>query len=259
MTCRSVRKTLLERSTLELLTPDLAQANAHLEQCPQCQAFLKRDETLRRFVKDSLGREKAPATVREGVLRAIAQRRAADRRQRPKRQFDLTKTYVLAAAVVLVIGIFFIYHYTSVEPGKQASALATELIDDHIRYRLSGQPAEMATAEPTELTRWFSSRLDFGVQIPQPSGVRLVGGRLCYLFDRRVALVFYQQSGQWVSLFLLRGEYLDLSALEKVERERKVLYRSETKGYQVVAWREKGLVYALVSDRDVLELALSLK
>lgn len=259
MTCKKARMLLLSSSNVDLLTPELAEAKAHLSRCEECRTFLERDQTLRRYIKDKLGGITAPATARERVLTAIAERRTGGNETRSKEQINRARRYAPAVVAAVAILLSAAYLFMPVEPERQASALATELIDDHIRYRISAQPLEVTTLEPAELTRWFSSRLDFGVRIPHFDGFTLAGGRLCYLFDRRVALAFYQTPDQWVSLFVLRNDGLDLSTMEKVDRDHRSFCRDQAKGYQVIAWDEKGLIYALVSDRDLLELAVNLE
>jgi anti-sigma factor RsiW len=256
MNCGKIRKTLLESSNLEILTAELAQAKAHLRDCVACRDFLQQHEAWRRFLKERLGGEIAPASVREEVLTAIARHRITGANAGRRWASDLAK-YAVAAAVLLAVAVSIFYYFAPFKPDQHKLSIAAELIDDHIRYRLSAQAVEQATTDPTALSQWFNSRLDFVAQIPPLAGFELAGGRLCYLFDRRLALAFYQKPDQWVSLFISRGEGIDLSAMEKIGISGKVLCRGDGKGYQVVAWKEKDLLYALVSDRNVVSLAAS--
>lgn len=256
MNCGKIRKTLLESSNLEILTADLAQAKAHLRECAACRDFLQQHEAARRFLKERLGSETAPASVREEVLAAIARHRMTGANVRIGWTSAFAK-YAVAAAVLLAVALSIFYYVEPFKPNQHKQSIAAELIDDHIRYRLSAQAVEQATTDPATLSQWFNSRLDFVAQIPPLAGFELAGGRLCYLFDRRLALAFYQKPDQWVSLFISRGEGIDLSAMEKIGVSGKVLCRGDGKGYQVVAWKEKDLLYALVSDRNVVSLAAS--
>ncbi|MGH7449962.1 MAG: anti-sigma factor family protein [bacterium] len=256
MNCGKIRKTLLESSNLEILTAELAQAKAHLRECATCRDFLQQHETMRRFLKERLGSEKAPASVREEVLNAIAQHRMIGVNISGRRTGEVAK-YAVAAAVLLAVALSIFYFIAPFKPNQHKQSIAAELIDDHIRYRLSAQAVEQATTDPTALSQWFNSRLDFVAQIPPLAGFELAGGRLCYLFDRRLALAFYQKPDQWVSLFISRGDGIDLSTMEKIGVSGKVLCRGDGKGYQVVAWKDRDLLYALVSDRNVVSLAAS--
>jgi anti-sigma factor RsiW len=256
MSCGKTRKTLLESSNLEILTGELAEAKAHLRDCAACRAFLQQNEALRRFLKERLGGENAPASVREEVLAAIAQHRITGANVSRRWTGEVAK-YSVAAAVLLAVALSIFYFIAPFKPNQHQQSIAAELIDDHIRYRLSAQAVEQAMTDPTALSQWFNSRLDFVAQIPPLAGFELAGGRLCYLFDRRVALAFYQKPDQWVSLFILRGEGFDLSTMEKTGVSGKVLCRGDGKGYQLVAWKQKDLLYAIVSDRNVVSLAAS--
>ncbi len=256
MNCGKIRKTLLESSNLEILTAELAQAKAHLRDCAACRDFLQFRNAERRFLKERLGGESAPASVREEVLTAIARHRITGANVSGRWASAFAK-YAVAAAVLLAVTLSIFYYVAPFKPDQHKQSIAVELIDDHIRYRLSAQAVEQATTDPTALSQWFNSRLDFVAQIPPLAGFELAGGRLCYLFDRRLALAFYQKPDQWVSLFISRGEGIDLSAMEKIGISGKVLCRGDGKGYQVVAWKDRDLLYALVSDRNVVSLAAS--
>jgi anti-sigma factor RsiW len=256
MNCGKIHKTLLESSNLEILTAELAQAKEHLCECAACREFLQQHEALRRFLKERLGGEEAPASVREEVLIAIARYRMTGANVSRVWVSNFAR-YAVAAALLLAIALLIVYFIPPFKPNQHKQSIAAELINDHIRYRLSAQAVEEATTDPAALSQWFNGRLDFVAQIPLLAGFELAGGRLCYLFDRRLALAFYQKPDQWVSLFISRGEGIDLSAMEKIGVSGKVLCRGDGKGYQVVAWKEKGLLYALVSDRNVVSLAAS--
>ena len=254
MSCGKIRKTLLESSNLEILTAGLAEAKAHLRECAACRDFLQLPEALRRFLKERLGGEKAPASVREEVLNAVAQRRMIGANVSRIWSRDLAK-YAMAAGLFLAITLSIFLFIIPLKQKQHESNIAAELIDDHIRYRLSVQAVEHATTDPSALSQWFNSKLDFVAQIPPLAGFELAGGRLCYLFGRRVALASYQKPDQWVSLFISRGDGIDLSAMEKIGVSGKALCRGDGKGYQVVAWKDNDLFYALVSDRNVVSLA----
>jgi anti-sigma factor RsiW len=256
MSCGKIRKTLLESSNLEILTPELAQAKAHLRECAACRDFLQFRNAERRFLKERLGGEKAPASVREEVLNALARHRITGANVSRRWASDLAK-YAVAAVVLMAVALSIFYFIAPFKLSQHKQSIAAELIDDHIRYRLSVQAVEQATTDPTALSQWFNSKLDFVAWIPQLPGFELAGGRVCYLFDRRLALAIYQKPDQWVSLFISRGEGIDLSAMEKIGISGKVLCRGGGKGYEVVAWKDKDLLYALVSDRNVVSLAAS--
>lgn len=256
--CGKVRKTLIESDNLKIFTPELAQAKAHLRECSECGGFLKQHSALRAFLKEALVGEKTPAALREDILRSISQKQAASSQKRPWRK-SRTTYWFAAAALAMILAIFayfeFLDSFKTPTPGKTISA---ELIDDHIRYRLSAQPVEFMVSEPQALTKWLSTQLDFSARIPQLPGFELIGGRLCYLFNRRVALAFYQDANQQISFFVMRGDDIDLSYMKQIGLNGKVVCRDENKGYYMVAWKQNDLLYALVSDHDVLELVKKL-
>ncbi len=272
--CNKTRKIILPqigRSEVELLTPELEGAKLHLKECKECRLFFTQQNQLQKFIKDNLPTIKAPASAREEVLKSIAARGNAKRKVRKLFPSKYSSRYWWAAAVITaVIASILLFnpftekvtntdHPIVTESQKSSYQLTEELINDYIRYRLSEQPAEFATNNPGELNSWFSSKLDFNARFSSIDELQLVGGRLCYLFERRVALAFYsqremQKPEQWVSLFIFKDNHIDLSKMKTVNLKNKTAWYSESKGYELTVWKQNDLLYALVADENSLKL-----
>lgn len=249
----------MESAGIQILTAELAQAKNHLQECNGCQSFIEQQKSLSRLLKEKLGAVPTPPSVREDVLQAIARRRFNSKQSEKRGLWSIPRFWIAAAALILaLISGSLLLHKQFIGPPEKNN-FVEDLIDDHIRNRLAIQTVELKTDDPLELSRWFGSRLDFSARIPSISSQQLVGGRLCYLFDRRLALAFYQKEDDWISLFILRGKGIDLSGTEKIGRNGKVFCSGHGKGYQLIAWEEQDLLYALVSDQDVLELVKKLR
>jgi len=269
--CYKTRKLILppvNRSEVELLTPELEEAKFHLKECKECQSFFARQDELQRLIKDNLPKAKVPAIVREKILQKISKRNWKPWITHNKKLIK----YSYAAIIILMLTSLLLFDPFNSNNSTLPSdniiegsgyKLTEELINDYIRYRISEQPAEFATNNPQELNNWFSRKVDFNARFLSVDELQLVGGRLCYLFDRRVALGFYSQkdmhkTDQWVSLFIFKDNHINLSKMKIEKLNDKTVWCGESRGYELTVWKQNDLLYALVADADCIGLAKKL-
>ncbi|MDO8549306.1 MAG: hypothetical protein Q7S39_04015 [Ignavibacteria bacterium] len=267
--CYKTRKLILpptSRGEVELLTPELEEAKLHLKECKECQSFFAQQDELRKFIKDNLPKAKVSASVREEVLKSISKKKEKKFFSfKNKSKYPSRFWWAAAVIIAFVVSIFLLDpfpeetsdtdQYIVTESEKSGYQLTEELINDYIRYRLSEQPAEYATNNPQELNNWFSRRLDFNARFSSIDELQLVGGRLCYLFESRVALAFYQKPDQWVSLFIFKDKQINLSKMKTVKLQDKTVWCGESRGYELTIWKQNDLLYALVADADCVGMA----
>ena len=280
--CIKTRKLILppiNRGEVELLTPELEEAKLHLKECKECQFFFTQQEQLRKFIKDNLPAVKAPASVREKILKSLSQKKEKKffpfkDKSKYSSAVGTGRFWWVAAIIALIISLLLLNPFDAEEPGITEShsseksgtilwtgyQLTEELINDYIRYRLSEQLAEYATNNPQELNNWFSRRLDFNARFSSIDELQLVGGRLCYLFERRVALAFYSQGDrhkpdQSVSLFIFKDDHINLSKMKTEKLNNRTVWCSESRGYELTVWKQNDLLYALVADANCIKLA----
>ncbi len=104
------------------------------------------------------------------------------------------------------------------------------------------------------------SRVDFIPPAP-PMTLRLVliGGRLCYFFERRIASYMYRIDGRLVSLYIMSSKDIDSpSAGGGVTIGTHTAAVREVDAFAHVLWNEGSLYYSLVSNQPaarVVELA----
>ncbi len=256
--CNKIRKTLLECAEVELLTPELKEAKLHIEECSDCRLFFIQRDYFRKFIKNKIQDVAVPATVREEIMQNISKKKLwIDTWKRRRKNFGYYSAAVLLVAALLISYLFYFSpskHNINVL-SKTEYKITEELVEDYIRYKLSEQPVEYATEDAKELANWFNGKLDFTTRFSSLNGFTLSGGRLCYLLERRIALAFYYNSDHWVSLFICRDSHLDLSGLKTISKKNKTFWVDESKGYKVVLWKQNDLLYALVSDNEILNLA----
>lgn len=246
MTCGQTRKVMYLADRLEPVSPQWVEAQEHLRQCAECRAFFFDEEVLRSFVKKRLARHGVPAHVREQILVQIGEARAHHGRERASAlQGTRVRAAVALAVVVIIVLLVGIVGYQSLDVDHQEKVSA-ELIDDHLRFKLGASALESSQVEQVEA--WFSGKVDFPVQAPRFEQTELLGGRLCYLFGKKGAMLFYRKDGAVLAFYVLDGTDLDMGRLERPESGDHGFAYGVGKGHNLVLWKDRGLVYALVSD-----------
>ncbi len=113
----------------------------------------------------------------------------------------------------------------------------------------SRRRVDLASGDLWSLHEWFAGKIDFALPAPttRPE-IRLVGARLCFFLDRRVASLMYQADGRTLSLYVIPADSaaLDAHATRTVDGEPVVV--SAARGYAQVTWRRGALVHALAAD-----------
>jgi hypothetical protein len=151
----------------------------------------------------------------------------------------------IAAAAVLVVTILVL-----TRPGPAPDGVSVAVVEDHIRY-LDHADRRAGEGDPAERAR-LRDYVDFPVTIPTPDGATLTGARRCFLLGRRAVLLFYATRKGPASYFEFSADGLELPRGSCTEDARFAC--SAVHGYEVVSWKEAGLVHAFVgADRQSLQ------
>ena len=262
MSCGEARKHLYLRETPgtgDLVFPADAgqvQAETHVAGCTACQAFLAADERLRDFLKSRAPRERSSASLRESLLaRVVHERRALEKRSRRFSLPRLSNSAIAVVAMIAVVATVTLW-LTHRRHSVLSAQLASVLIEDHA-HSLPDE-AEVASPNHEIVQSWFEGKLDFSFHLPAATDQALIGGRLCNLQGRRAALIFYKQPKNRTSLFVFDGSDIVLPENQLVGIDGKHCMIDSKKGYNAVMWKERGVLYGLVSDArstDLLQLA----
>jgi anti-sigma factor RsiW len=209
------------------------------------------------FLQTRAPREKASAALRERVLARIAEERERSTGNSGKRAHSLRlsrhRSLILGLAALLALsviagGLWLIER----RAGVKTQELASILIDDHAHSL--PVVTEIASSDTGVVQAWFQERLGFAFHLPPLRDPALQGGRLCNLQGRRAALVLYRHPQSKVSLFILDGSDVELPEARLIALDGKRCLVDTRKGYNAVLWKERGLLYGLVSDLRSAEL-----
>jgi len=255
MECSTARKVLYTSQVLrgDGQTPvetETKDARLHLEQCVACQQFFAAEKSLSALLQKHAPKEGASSTLREQVLSRIAEEQ--QKAKRPTWSFLRRRSALLVLALFLLVGLIFAGLWLRSRHTQESEQLASILVDDHARYQSA--TTEVTSSEPEVINAWFRDRVRFSVQPPRLSDSSLVGGRLCSLRGRPAALVFYRKPQNMISLFVLDGRDIELPKEHLIALEERPRFVTAERGYNVVMWKERGLLYALVSDIRSAEL-----
>ncbi len=251
--CTTVRRILREAEGLALATPDRLDIDRHLLDCSECRAWQEAERAWRQALQEKLAEVETPLAVKEELFAALAGARGGLDLGRQRRR--LAAAIAGLGLLATVLGALWWWHEAS-----RGSLLVAALTEDHLLYATRPTPAEFRSPEPEAVAAWLAGRVDFAVPVPPLSGAALLGGRLCTIADRRAALWLYESGGRRVSLFQMSAERLALGRLRAMTRGGRLYRCGHRKGMSVLAWTERGVLFALVSDLpedDMLRLLRS--
>ncbi len=234
---------------------EAAQAEAHVSHCEACQEFFASEERLTDLLRTRAPRQRVSAALREKIFSEIARERK--RSAKGSRWFRELLRSRLALAVLLVLAVLAGSFWLINRQGRAApQQMASVLIDDHA-HSVTGA-TDIASSDHAVVQSWFEGKVDFNFRLPAAIDRSLIGGRLCNLQGRRAALIYYQQPQSRVSLFIFDGADVQLPDDQLISLDGKRCLMDSNKGYNAVLWKERGVVYGLVSDAsraDLLQLA----
>jgi anti-sigma factor RsiW len=234
--CGRTRRLLWPSGGPRVASPEVIDAQAHLEACPACQQFMRDMRALGDATRDVAPREYAPAEVRRRLFTAIARARTGAQDATSGRH---RRVRWLAAAGLLLAGLAGaltadrLLRHASTDP-------ITAIVEDHAKTL--GE-FRIASGDPAEVTRWLAGQVHFAVYVPVLTGAELRGARLCVLDGRRGAVVEYDVDGVAVSYFVV-----PYGAQPAGDATPGRFDHTRRSGYQVVSWREPGLVHAMVGN-----------
>ena len=140
------------------------------------------------------------------------------------------------------------------------SPLLAELVGDHMQYAVVEKPSEMVSSDADEVETWLEGKLGYAIAVPrfERPHMHLIGGRLLDVRGIKIAYLFYQEGGHALSLYVAKVSSGEFCAKDKFQLQdcRLCLVRfqncelcmSKYKNFNILAWEEGGVAYAMVSD-----------
>jgi len=247
MNCAEVRSQLHDHLRRRLDPARQAEVGSHLEACPECAGIERADQALDELLQRRLPRHAAPNALHRR-LEMLVGRRAGPAAGSPPRPWIRFLAPALAAGVALAAGGVLLRQGGS--GSAPLAALTSEVVNDHLRVLASQHPVEVESGGRHQVKPWFEGKLDFAPEVPTADGtdLRLRGGAVGYVFDRKAAVLVYGLRLHLVTLLVFRAEGLSLPVDGSTRP-------ASARGFHALLWRSGELGYALVSDAGADELA----
>jgi len=239
MNCKETRKILFKQEYPEVVNEDLLHAKRHQRECAECSAFLEGERAFSAMLKKAVRNDPLPQGLIDQILRAG---------KPEKKHFKGIFQRVGIAASVLLIVVTGYFLTVS----RNDSPLLNQIVNDHVQFVLS-PGIQIGSSDLGEIKQWFRGKVDFAVVVPDISA-KLKGGRLCLLGNKRLALLFYEQGGSQISLFISDNPDLKVNIGKEVMLNNRKMHLVEDRGYNMLLWQDKGLSYVFVSELTLEEI-----
>jgi anti-sigma factor RsiW len=220
---------------------DLANAREterHLRSCADCRGTEKAIRELRSALTSEATAYRAPAHLRRNV-RAALRREAKSSRQ----ILSPWLTFATGAAFAAILLGFVFFQTTR---ATRTNAIVDQVVANHVRSLLAAQLVDVVSSDQHTVKPWFDGKIDFAPEVRDLStdGFPLIGGRLDYLDGKTVAALVYQRNKHPINLFITPAT-TSRSTSPRIATRR---------GYNILAWTNKGMKYWAVSDLNQAEL-----
>jgi anti-sigma factor RsiW len=242
MTCQEVRQLLHAYLDDELDLSTALGIEAHLPDCPNCLKESAAAQAAGRAAAQPAVYYPASSELRERLQRVI---RAETGETQASRERGFWQTWRmrpmalsgLAASLLLIVGAAFLFL-----PGRAPHAEIDELVGSHVRSLEADHLLDVQSTDQHTVKPWFAGKLDFSPPVIDLSaeGYPLIGGRLDYLEQQKVAALIYHRNKHVINLFIWPGE----TSSETQAKQ----------GFNLIRFECKGMICWAVSDLNAAEL-----
>ena len=240
MTCQELDSFLYPYLDGEFQPDERLEVEAHLSGCAACAQRVHTEaqvqQALQRAARHAVGASRAPDALRAGIQGGLRQE------ARRAQQAVWLRAGCMALAVATAGGTWM-----AVRPGTHQ-----HFVDDAAKRHAKRLPVEIADGTPESVEAWFGGKLDHRVPVPRLPNTTLSGARISNVKDRPAAYISYEARPSHadapprrIGLFVFddaQGE-IRANGLAAVEVD-------SSHGYNVAVWRDREIVYELVTDLD---------
>jgi anti-sigma factor RsiW len=207
----------------------------------------ERIEALQKAIRDRLPPVALPAGLARRIDAAVGRDRSLFGRLLVRGFPQASASYgpswgALAASVMLAVVLSSGSTWLALQPGGPGFEDATTdmVVASHLRALRAPQPVDVPSSDRHTVKPWFNGRvseaprvIDLGAQ-----GFPLVGGRVDVIGRAPVPTLVYGRRQHLISLLEIPQEQAGTPAPE----------RRSVAGYNLLTWRQNGIVYWAVSD-----------
>ena len=252
MTCDRSQSQLYLYLDGELAEPEAAEFEQHLKACHDCELAATAHYRLQRLLQETLAEEPGADALWHAVEQRLPDEPAEPsgrRHQSLWRRSLRGGAWAAAALALLALGLRFWF-------APAAPDVVREIVDSQIRAQLMQTPYEHMARDAQAARRWFDGQVEFATPVlaMANSGYELMGVRLNYFLNRRVAEMAYAADDRAVSFLTFVAKDISLHAMKAVHLGDRTFHVQSYRGYNTVLWRDGEIFCSLVSALDLSEL-----
>ena len=212
----------------------------HLATCPACSETCARLRQQKASIKAAAPYYKPPPDLQQSVRNAL--RRVGSEKAKPVAEVPWRW---LTIAASLLLAVSFSWNVVQFRPRSSEAAVAENVLTDHIRSLIGTHLVDVTSSDQHTVKPWFAGKLDFSPEVKDldAQGFPLVGGRIEYLADRRVAALVYHRRQHVITLFIW-PEAPSSGVGARISRN----------GYNLLHWTAGPITYWAVSDVSTADL-----
>ena len=238
----------------ELSAEQLAEANAHLEQCAACTRDALEQSLLKSAAARAGNRYQPPTHLAAKLARLAKEQDAAENLQSAKPIASGARFgfggWATAFALLLIFACVFVFERGAQKESitsAESAALVTEACDQHIAVLAADAPPQVLSSDRHTVKPWFQGKIPFSFNLPEnlPADTRLEGANLTYFHNQPAALLLYSVGKHRVSVFLL----------QPTNSITKPMPMAEHAGFHVAQFTTAALEGFAVSDVDPARLS----
>jgi len=230
----------------------------HLEHCVACRERVDGLQNLNETIKAGLGDVKAPDDLWQRIEARLPES-LDDHRPANAKPWIRQPVWQMAIAASLALMLVLPAGLTWQWIQQDVSIIAAP-VQDFSTYRDSGRSLDIASQDPEIIHSWFASRLTFEAPRLEArvAGFDLVGGRLCWLLERRLSAFAYERGDQTITLYVMTAHDITLPSSTYDPELGISLSSHEVDGLRTMIWRAGDLLYTVVSDLPKQDMSIFL-
>jgi anti-sigma factor RsiW len=200
MNCEEARPRLGAFLDGELVEAERAALRDHLAGCADCGPEITALERLREGIQELAPPYRAPAALRSQIRLALRREQEAGR----SRAWGGPGWLAYAASLMIAVAVGAGGTY-SLLGERQESAIASEVIDSHLRSLLVAHLTDVASSDRHTVKPWFAGRTDLSPPAVDlaAEGFPLAGGRLDLIAKQPIPALVYNRRQHIINLFVM--------------------------------------------------------
>jgi anti-sigma factor RsiW len=236
----------------ELSNDQLAIANRHLADCPQCTSTAL-TQSLLKSATARVGHRYAPPAHLQQRLAHLSKEESSRPKTAPTQSPAQPARglsylgWVAALAVLLISASLFFVQRNAQRNSPINSTLLTEVSDLHIATLAANAPPQVLSSDRHTVKPWFQGKIPFSFNLPTnlPADTTLDGANLTYLRNQPTAQLLFSIGKHRVSVFMQQTTAAPMPSRILADRS----------GFHVTEFQTGNLDVVAVSDVDPARLS----